>query len=208
MGEGCFAQGGRVAMQVDRLSKDSTPLQAAKAEAQAILASFQGGEVPRDGFKGRGRDLRLHVSGDCRTASAAATLGSAAKDWRARGGGNVWTYTHAWRKVPRFAWTPHVSVLASIEDSKDGLKAIREGYAPALIVARHTSAKAEVKDGIRWIPCPAQTTEDTPNPRSCIECRLCFDGDALRKRRAGITFAAHGVSKKRILRVIQGGDNV
>jgi hypothetical protein len=198
MGNGCFAEGGRVALVVKRLANASTPLRAAQCEAREIDRSFKGGPVPQDGYRGKGCDLRLHVSGDCRTTMAAATLGSAARRWRERGGGDVWTYTHAWRKVTRASWGESISVLASVERSEDGRKALEAGYAPAIVVSHHASPKAYEQDGVRWIPCPAQTSD-----RKCVECRLCFDADALNARNAGIAFAAHGQSFKRVLKVIQ-----
>ena len=192
-GEGCYAQMGHVAITVARLdAAGATADEAARYEADLIVAAALQGRA-------RGRALRIHVSGDATTYAAASSLGRAVATWRALGGGRAWSYTRAWRDVSRYAWGVAVSVLASVESEEDGARALAAGYAPALVVAEHSSARAEVRGGVRWIPCPAQTRENT----TCADCRLCWDADALRKRGAGITFAAHGSGRKRALTVIQ-----
>lgn len=198
-GNGCYAQDGHVAFHEARLARSGTPDQAARSEALAIDGAFSAGDVPQDGARG-GRDLRLHVSGDARTARAASLLAGAARRWRARKGGNVWTYTHAWRTVPRAAWNG-VSVLASVESTKDGRAALRRGYAPACVVVEHApDGRAFDRDGVTWIPCVQQT-----RGVACTDCRLCFDADRLVAAKSGIAFAVHGASYKRALLVIQGG---
>jgi hypothetical protein len=193
---GCYAQTARgVGFTVRRLdARHVTPLQAACAEASAILENAP--HAPP------GHPLRLHVAGDCRTRRAAETVSDACRSWR----GPVWTYTHAWRTVPRAAWGG-VSVLASIEDARDGRAALRAGYAPALVVAEHPrNGRAWKHYGVTWIPCPEQT-----RGVKCSACRLCFDAEALRARKSGIAFAAHGNGRatvKRNLRqlpLFQGG---
>lgn len=179
--KGCYAQGGRVAMIVARLdSHDATAIQAAHAEAALIR---QNAKRAPDGYP-----LRLHASGDARTATCALILSDACKEWR----GPVWTYSHTWRTVPRAAWGS-VSVLASIEDPRDGRVALRAGYAPALVVHAHPKdGRSWRSHGVTWIPCPEQT-----RGVACIKCRLCFDADALKERRTGIAFAVHGNGAKR-----------
>jgi hypothetical protein len=195
---GCYAQGGNVALHVRRLDQAATgltPIQAARYEAGAIDAAWGGGRVPE------GQLLRLHVAGDARTTGAARVLGAAVARWLKRGGRAAWSYTHAWRAVPRSAWGP-VSVLASMESTKDAAAAMGRGYAPAVVVpAFPTGARAWQQDGVRWIPCPAQAGD-----RTCDECRLCVHGDQLRARGAGIAFEAHGAQAaavKRRLPVVQ-----
>lgn len=189
-GRGCYAETGRMGIHVAKLNAAAegvSRLQAARAEALAIDQGAVLGGLP----------LRLHVAGDAATRGAAKIVAAAAERYRARGGGQPWTYTHAWRRVPRAAWSS-VSVLASIERVEDGTKALARGYAPALVVAEHASAKAYEAGGVHWVPCPEQTRGIT-----CSECRLCFNADALRQRSTGIAFAAHGSSRKRVLTVLQ-----
>jgi hypothetical protein len=145
---------------------DATALDCARAEAAEIDALPDGG-----------RDLRLHVVGDCPTNGAA------------------WTYTHAWRKVHRASWGDAVSVLASCENLDDAREAAARGYAVAMVVPEHAGERAEVVDGFRVIPCPEQSRGD----RTCVDCRLCFDDAGLRDREtpAIIALAIHGASKRR-----------
>ena len=123
----------------------------ARAEAAAIDGAFRGGPID-------GRPLRLHTVGDCRNRTAARIVGGAVVRWLDRGGGKVWTYTHAGADVPRLAWGPRMSVLASVDTLDQVGKAIAAGYAPARYVADFpTGSKSWSEGGIRWIPCPAQT---------------------------------------------------
>lgn len=192
----CYAKSGRTAIHVKRMDAAVTdgmrPEAVARAERRAIREAFKGRQVPQDGERG-GRDLRMHVSGDARTRRAAEILGSAATEWKERGGGDVWTYTHAALTVPREAWGPDVSVLGSTEDPAkvDAIKA--QGYAPALVVAEHPTDKAYKVEGsdVDFIPC-VQQTKGTP----CNQCRLCFKADWLLANNKGIAFAAHGATVK------------
>lgn len=189
----CYAMAGYVRYVLNRFKSGGTSVGIANEEAGAIREAFGGGPVPQDGARG-GRDLRLHVSGDCRTVTGARVLASAARDWLLRGGGAVWTYTHAARTVPRAAWGD-VQVLGSIDSLAD-LPAVRkQGYAPARYVAEFPSEKAWHEAGTRWIPCPAQSRD-----LACTDCRLCLNVDALRKRGAGIAFAAHGARRNTLKR--------
>lgn len=193
MGEGCYAELGYVGITSHRLddeAKGMTPLEAARAEAKAIDESYKGGEVPT------GRDLRIHVAGDSRTILGTRVLNKAVGRWKMRGGGSVWSYTHAWKHVPREEWS-HVSVLASISSTDEVAAARAQGYAPAIVVPEHPSDKAFQLDGCdtKFIPCPAQT-----RGVGCTDCRLCFNGDRLHDGNFGIAFAVHGVMKDKMKR--------
>lgn len=196
-GNGCYYESGfRTRPINERLNVASaglTPRQAAQEEARLIDRLFPRG-VPD------ARAMRLHVGGDARTNGAALVLSDAAERWRQRGGGPVWTYTHAWRSVEREFWGK-VSVLASVESAQDGMRAIAKGYAPARVVSSFPNGKrAWDEAGVRWIPCPAQTHEDV----RCVDCKLCWDAPSLRARGAGIAFEAHGGTAKRAARVADG----
>lgn len=185
---GCYAEQGMQGMHTRRLNRaawrrgDVDKRSIAREEARAILLNLSGK-----------RDLRLHVVGDAATPSAAAVIGRAVDAYRAKHGRRVWTYTHAWRDVPRAAWSS-TSVLASVETIGAAKEALSAGYAPALVVAKFGTDKASVIDGVRVIPCPAQTRKGV----QCIDCRLCWDADALQKRGACIAFEAHGSGAKGI----------
>lgn len=155
----------------------------ARAEARAIDGLLTSGRV-------KGRPIRLHVGGDTPTNEAAVIVAAAARRYSERVDAPAYTYTHAWRRVSRTSWEG-VSVLASIEDTRDGREAIERGYAPAVIVAKFDGDRAFQRDGVTWIPCPSQTRDVL-----CIDCGLCMNADALHKRGAGIAFEAHGTKAK------------
>jgi hypothetical protein len=188
---GCYAQYGKVALTATRLDASTRaapvgPWHVASEEAAAIDAIA----TPE------GRPLRLQVSGDARSPEAAATLAGAAWGWLARGGGPVWGYTHAWRDVLRDVWG-RVSILASVDHTSQGCAALERGYAPAAITGPHPAdGRAYTRHGVTWIPCPQQT-----RGRTCVECRLCWNGTGLAIRSAGIAFSAHGSQSRKALQV-------
>lgn len=189
-GSGCYAETGMQAFVTRRLNKaetDQTRTALARAESDAI-----------DGLSGK-RPLRLHVVGDSVTREAVSIVASAASRYRERGGQRIWSYSHGWRSIPRRLWGV-VSILASCETLADCKKALARGYAPALVVERFGSHKATVVDGVRLIPCPAQTHENT----RCTDCRLCWNDRALLERRAAIVFEAHGSGAKRVREALAG----
>lgn len=193
MGEGCYAELGNVGIHTNRLDKEAagfSALDAARSEANAIDSAYDGGPVPE------GRDLRLHVAGDSRTLAGTRLINNAVKRWKKRGGGSAWSYTHAWKHVPREEWGT-VSVLASVSNVTEAREAAWMGYAPAIVVAQHPSEKAFKLDGsdTKWIPCPAQT-----RGVGCSDCRLCFNADRLLNEGFGIAFAVHGVRKEHVKR--------
>lgn len=197
--KGCYAQSSYVGMTVERMdrrARGASPLQVARAEARSLDDAYNGKSVPE------GRDLRLHVAGDSRTIAGTRVLNQAVERWKQRGGGDCWSYTHAWKHVPRSEWS-HVSVLASVANVTEATQARAQGYAPAIVVSEHPSEKSFQLDGsdVKWIPCPAQTRHV-----GCSDCRLCFNADRLFEGNFGIAFAAHGVNKnkvKRHLKVVQ-----
>ena len=184
-GNGCYAQAGMAVARLDRIARagEWSSTMTIEAEVEAIdLIGIHG--VPQDGARG-GRDLRLHVSGDVGDERGARMLAAAADRWRARGGGDVWTFTHLWRDIPRSAWGS-ISVLASVETPAQVAEALGRAYAPAMTVKSHDGSQAYEVNGAKIVPCPAQT-----RGRTCIECRLC-----LRARPGstiGVSFAVHGI---------------
>jgi len=195
-GKGCYAQNGPMSIYVKRLDSEVgnlTALQIARAEAKEIDNSYNGGSVPK------GRGLRLHVSGDCRTFSGARIINAAIGRWKGRGGGTCFSYTHCWDHVMRETWN-NVSMLASV-DSIDQIVYVREnGYAPSIVVSEHLSDRVYHLPGsdIKWIPCPSQTKNV-----SCADCRLCMRANFLFKNNMGIAFAAHGSKKNQIKRQLK-----
>lgn len=188
----CYAQTGFVGIHNWRLEKSAKRKSHDKVvgeEARAIRSSFNGKQI-------NGIPLRLHVSGDCRTAKGAARLNSAASNYVMRGGGRVYTYTHSWRNLMRSRWGKNISVLASIENVDEAKKARKNGYASALVVPSFPSDKAFYIKGEKFIPCPNQT-----RGISCASCKLCFDADKLLKIGANISFSAHGSRKENLVQI-------
>lgn len=186
---GCYAQGGRLALHERRLARANegrTALAVARDAAREISDAAARGLAT-------GRALRLFQAGDARTEASARELARASREWLRSGGTAVWGYTHAWRDV---------SALASLERVSDAKAAYRAGYALARVVSEHPpDGRAFSEGGFTWIPCPEQT-----RGAPCVTCRLCWDASALRARRAGVAFAAHGqraANVKRRLEVIQ-----
>lgn len=198
-GNGCYAQSSFVGITSSRLDKESSgfsALQVARAEAKAIDGAYNGGPVPA------GRDMRIHVAGDSRTVTGTRIINKAVGRWKERGGGDCWSYTHAWKNVSRDEWS-NVSILASVSCVEEVAEARKQGYAPAIVVPEFNGDKAFQLEGsdTKWIPCPAQT-----RGVGCTDCRLCFNADRLHEGNFGIAFEAHGVKKnaiKRSLKVIQ-----
>jgi len=188
-GSGCYAEGGPMGAFVTRpLNKAAreiphTPEDVARAEAEKIDALDV---VP-------GRALRLHVVGDCKTDESARILSAASERYMERGGGKVWTYTHAWRTVDRVSWG-RVSVLASCETPMDILLAETRGYATSIVVEEFEDEKAywlwehePPTVPVKIIPCPAQT-----KGVHCDTCGLCMNDERLRLEGLTIAFAVHG----------------
>lgn len=197
--EGCYAQTsftGVHNLRNERRARGSKPIDVARAEAKAIDESYNGGPVPTF------RAMRLHVAGDSRTVKGTRIINKAIGRWKYRGGGDVWSYTHAWKHVARKEWS-NVSILASIQNVSE-VDAVRaQGYAPSIVVPEHPTDKAYKLAGsdTTFIPCPNQT-----RGIGCSDCKLCMKADWLYETNRGIAFSVHGVYKgilKRKLTVIQ-----
>lgn len=184
---GCYAREGKVSMVERRIASGLAGLSAdtiAAIEAAAIRDAAE--LVPA------GRPLRVHVSGDCRTEKAARMISEACEVWP----GDVWTYSHVWRTIPRSAWG-RVSVLASVESVNDARRAMDRGYAAAIVVDEHPAdGKAYRVADMKIVPCPAQTRDDV----TCESCGLCLDADKLLALRLVVGFAAHGSGAKKAKR--------
>ena len=194
---GCYVRSGFTGKLARRLDEETEKSQA----SDVIFAEVQAIREGANRLKKESRDLRLHVSGDARNAWDAIVLDEAAHYWKSKGGGSVWTYTHAWRHIERMKFGT-ISVLASVENAADFKTARDKGYTPAIVVDRFRSKRAWKWNGWRVIPCPAETGKVT-----CVECRLCLNADKLFARKAVIAFEAHNCRDKndtrRALKVLQ-----
>jgi len=186
-GGGCYAENGRLYTGVTKPLNEAAeyshadPHTVALEEAAAIDALY--------GSTIEGRPMRLHTVGDCRTDEAARIVAAAAERYMDRGGGTVWTYTHAWRLVDRESWG-RVSVLASCETAEQVELARARGYATSLVVDGFRDASRYSHSGADIVPCPAQTRDDV----TCSSCRLCMNDTGLRARGYSIGFEIHGTA--------------
>ncbi len=177
---GCYGEHDLVGLLNRRLGRiGRTPEAVAFAEADAI-----------DTLTGD-RPLRLHGVGDSRTRGATRILVAACGRYQTRGDQDIWTYTHAWHKVPRSDWGT-VSVLASCETPDQARRAMQRGYAAALVVPAFESQKLYQHEGLKLLPCPYQTRKI-----QCRDCRLCWDDRRLREAGIVIGFAVHGSGAQR-----------
>jgi hypothetical protein len=183
-GGGCYAEQGPLGQYITKplnlaaaARPGATPEDLARAEANAIDAL----EVEP------GKPLRLHTVGDCKTDGAAAIVAAAAARYVARGGGKVWTYTHAWRDVRRESWG-EVHVLASCETTAELAKARGRGYATAIVIDEYADRRVYVDEGEKLLPCPAQTKKGV----TCASCELCMKTEHLRSHGLTIAFEVHG----------------
>lgn len=219
-GGGCYAetgaQGKFVTMPLNESASEqgATAFDVAVAEAAAIDSMEIEPSAP----------MRLHTVGDCATNVAATIVAASARRYNERGGGVVWTYTHAWRTVERKSWG-NVSVLASCETPEDVALAHERGYATALVVERFESEKlyeigsrAEASQARQEAPARGARGESGENPevpqlaaglspatrvlpcpaqtrhRTCSDCRLCFDAPRLLASGLTIGFEIHGLN--------------
>lgn len=130
---GCYAQQGKTNMTIKRMDAEARKygldsVATAASEAFSILTSHRGGKIEGRTY------LRVHVGGDSQTVVGTKMISAAIDNWMRRGGEKAWSYTHAWRKVPRSAWGS-VSTLASIDDPRTEVAAAKaQGYVPAIVV--------------------------------------------------------------------------
>jgi len=184
-GEGCYAESSKAGITTRRVNQGTakTPLAIAREEALAI-----------DTLTGA-LDLRVHVVGDCKTPAAAKLVAAAMARHRRKQGRRAWTYTHAWREVPRKAWLGE-SVLASCDSPDQVREANARGYAAAIVLDKFASEKAyTTEEGLRIVPCPNQTSRGL----TCLECGICMNADALFQRGFTVGFEAHGSGKNKII---------
>lgn len=183
LGQGCYGQTGRVGLVSKRIETRLSKAEIARREAALIRALP--GTLP----------LRLHVVGDAATPQAARVIAAACADYSAKHGQPVWTYTHAWKRVPRDAWG-EVSVLASCETTQEAKAAIARGYAVALV---SDIERTEKRDGLTLIPCPNQRNKSY----TCTMCKFCFRDQSLITKKRVVCLAPHGSGTKKVREIVK-----
>lgn len=172
----CYALGGNAKYTVydlDKASVGENATEVAQDEADCIDSSYSGSRIPQ------GRVLRVHSSGDTSTPAGAKLMAGAIERWYARGGTIAYTYTHAWRRVPRSDFG-RLSTLASLNPGDDARDAMAMGYKAITALApidvwaskvllspdgRMTfkppkNPLGDASGGLTFIPCPAQYPYD------------------------------------------------
>lgn len=196
--EVCYAMGGKAqhtAHLMDRAAKEAgdNATATAKNEADCIDSTYRGGAIPE------GRFLRLHASGDTSTVAGAKLIAGAIDRWYRRGGAIAYTYTHAWRRVPRTAFG-RLSVLASLNPGDDARDALQNGYGSvtALVTNEEWASRMVLtKTGalifkrldksvlgahgasLDFVPCPAQYPVDAENNKEAFSWKLAWLGRTL-----------------------------
>jgi len=141
------------------------------------------------------RNLRVHVSGDCRNKTAAAIVGAAMVRYERRGqrrGVLAYTYTHAHAapyNVPASAWQG-ARVIASCDSDAAVLRARSMGYKGVSMVTPEAIPTHNSGLGLRVL-CPFESAG-----RDCDDCMLCADSAWLEKHNVIVMFPAHGARGK------------
>lgn len=184
---GCYAQLGHCGFTMNRISRAA---EKATLKAIALEEAAKISKLPGD------KDLRLHISGDCRTPETAQILAAAAKEYKAKQGNSVWTYTHSWKLIPRKNWGD-ISVLASCETFDEVKYANSRGYAAALVRYKPFS-KPFKYEGFNLIPCVEQI-----GGNKCNKCRLCTLDQPLLNSKSVVCFFAHGCKTNRVTEILK-----
>jgi hypothetical protein len=176
---GCYAQHGNCGIHLRKLNRNAAKqnktraVDIAREEARAIRELK--GDLP----------LRLHIVGDCKTPQAAEIVARACEDYTKKQGKKVWTYTHAWKSIPREKWGD-ISVLASCEKMEDAHQAMQRGYAASMVRLKPFKQSFMYK-GVKMTPCP-EMVADIP----CNQCGMCLNDTKLKDRKRVICFFPHG----------------
>lgn len=189
--KGCYAQTSHTGMKLIGLNKAAKERKLYKA---VDLAIEEANAI--DKLSGV-NPLRLHIVGDCKTKEAVKILSAAAEKYMNKHNQPVWTYTHAWRNIPRDTWE-HISVLASCETLDECKQAMKKGYAAAIVRLKPFD-KSFRWEGLNMTACKEQT-----KGIKCKECQLCMNDKKLLQDNKVICFFPHGIKagsiKKEILK--------
>jgi len=141
------------------------------------------------------RNLRVHVSGDCRNKTAAAIVGAAMVRYERRGkrrGVLAYTYTHAHKapySVPASAWNG-ARVIASCDSDAAITRARSMGYSGCATVTPEAKPTHNSNLGLRVL-CPFESAR-----RDCDDCMLCAKTDWLGQHNVIVMFPSHGARGK------------
>lgn len=194
LNNGCYAQNGHCGFTFNRLSRAASLLK--KAGPKKIALEELEGILTLPGDK----PLRLHISGDCRTAESARILSFGAERYSKINSESVWTYTHSWRDIPRDSWG-EISVLASCETFKEVEQANKRGYAACMVRYKPFSKCFNLTTNkITYIMIPCKEMIDGI---TCDNCKICFNDKKLLNNNKIICFFSHGNQKNKINKILK-----
>lgn len=191
---GCYAEVGHAGFTTRRLNANvgtASPEALALEEAELIVDTLSGT-----------RKLRVHVVGDCATPEAATTIAMAMELHEQKHGQPAWTYTHAWRDVPKDAWLD-ARVLASVHSVAEADDARHRGYATALTTPAHPSNKLYAIGGLTVVPCPAQFKYGGTRVVTCEHCTLCQSPEVLQAEGLVVGFEPDHGTRAKILTLLE-----
>jgi hypothetical protein len=129
----------------------------------------------------------------------------ACRNYRYKHNKPVWTYTHAWKRVPREAWGMSISVFASCETPKECVEARANGYAAAFIPLDIKKDRQILRKehGLSSVLCPhfSRNTQ-------CINCRLCFNDFAFYEKGRVLLLPPHGSGTRKVENVLRIKRNI
>ena len=181
LGKGCYAESKPTGFTTSKLNDSpvTNPVEVAQLEAAEIKKLS--GRFP----------LRVHVVGDVGSPDAAKIVALAMIGHASRKGQPAWTYSHAWKSVPRSFWGK-AQVWASCETDADVEEAWRLGYAACRVVPAHPDRKAYQLGDKKVLPCPHESRPEI----TCSDCLMCARTEHFLEKKIVLGFRAHGAKQK------------
>lgn len=196
---GCYAEVNKSGLHTHRMNRMAAARKKSLKAIRDMLVKLEVAGIRK--LTGK-RQLRVHVVGDAPTPAAATAIGQAMVEHQKKHGMAAWTYTHAWREVPREAWRG-ANVLASCNNVTEIAEARARGYGTASVVPKHPTNKVYELMGERIVPCPAQFKHNGKRIVTCEVCTLCKRPDFLRENRLTIGFEPDGGTEKKVLAMLK-----
>ena len=109
-------------------------------------------------------------------------------------GGIAWTYSHFAADVLPMPQKGKTTINVSCDDMDSAVRAVRSGHPATYTAPVSATTWPMVRDGVRFVRCPAETNER-------VTCQNCGGGEPLCARAFRnyvITFVAHGSGAKRV----------
>lgn len=197
---GCYAETGNAGFQTRRLNALAAKANTKRGRVALIreIATLEAAGIRK--LSGD-RQLRVHVVGDCTDHIAASLVGGAMLDHTAKQGKAAWTYTHAWRTVPKKAWVG-AAVVASCDHISDIPHARAKGYGTSVLTPKHPTNHLYKLGGETIIPCPAQFKHNGHRVVTCEFCTLCKRPDFLREKKLSVGFEPDGTTGKKVIAIM------